>query len=219
MKTFINIVNGKAIHLRQGDLDGACAVYSIMMGLVAAKKVRKNDLMDLHIFERDNRPDGRTSFARLIKEFFYKIPKSKDDPETVLLRNGYSLEQIQYKLCHAYSKEVTTWYASCCEHADEEAYLNKFELLDFIAGEIDKCRPVVIGCSFRGRGGHALLAVGYERSSGELLRLFCLDPGYDCPKRGKYNAVISLIHNGKRTQYHERMERCVLIDEALSIAM
>ena len=98
MRKFISIRDGKSIHLRQGDLDGACTVYSLMMGLIAAKKVKKDALTDLDIFDREDKPDGRTSFARLLKEFFYKKPKSEDAPETILLRNGYTLEEIQQKL-------------------------------------------------------------------------------------------------------------------------
>lgn len=217
MRSFINITNGKSIHLRQGDLDGACTVYSLMMGLVAAKKVKKTDLTDLDVFGRENKPDGRTSYARLLKEFFYKIPRSIDDPETILLRNGFTLETIQNKLSHAYSKEVRTWYASSDDKKDKETYLDKEDLLEFVAEEIDKKNPVEISFGYRKGGGHAVLVVGYERTYGELKRLYCLDPGYDCPNRVKYNAVINLSHNGRRTQYHERMGKSVLIHEALSI--
>ncbi len=217
MRTFIKISDGKSIHLRQGELDGACTVYSLMMGLIAARKVKKSALTDLDIFDSEDKPDGRTSFGRLLKEFFYKIPKSKDEPETVLLRNGYTLEDIQNKLSHAYSKEVTTWYASSLKDADKEGYLNRNELIDFIAEEIDKGNPVEIAFGYRKGGGHAVLAVGYERSYGEIKRLFCLDPAFECSIRGKYNAIISLTHNGRHTQYHEGMKCCVLIDEALSI--
>ena len=213
MRVFINIKNGQSVHLRQGDLDGACAVYSLMMGLIAARKVKKNDLMDLAIVDK---VDGRESLGRLIREFFNKIPQSKKEPETVLLRNGYNLASIQNKLAHSFSKEAASNYAQCSDENDEESFLDKNQLLQFITEELDKGYPVEIGCSWKDNG-HALLAVGYESSHGELTKLFCLDPGYDCPKRTKYNAVISLMRNGRHTQFHEVMGRRVFIDEALSI--
>ena len=214
MREFIDIPSGEAIFLRQGDLDGACTVYSLMMGLVAAKKVKKDYLTDL---EKYDNTDRRESLGRLLKEFFYKVPQSKDDPESVLLRNGYTLEAIQAKLSRSYSRVVTSWYASSERDEDEEGYMDKSQLLDFISAEIDQNRPVEIAFTYRGSdSGHAVLAVGYERLNGELHRLFCLDPSFDKPKRGYYNAIVDLFHNGKRIQYHQQMERVVCITEALS---
>ena len=108
MKQFLNII-GKSVHLRQGDLDGACTVYSLMMGLIAAGIVSRKDICDLDIIDKI---DGRKGFGRLIREFFYKESKNADEPETILLRYGYTLEDIQNKLAHAYLSYVTTWYVS-----------------------------------------------------------------------------------------------------------
>ena len=225
MKRFLSI-NGKNVHLRQGDLDGACTVYSLMMGLIAAGIVSRNKICDLEIIDKE---DGRKGFGRLIREFFYKEKKSNDDPETILLRNGYTLEDIQNKLAHAYLSYVTTWYASSGrdeKHRKEllktkeeknSAYLNKEDLIEFIAGEIDNNRPVEIAFRYRGGGGHAVLAVGYEKKDGMISSLYCLDPGYEAPKARKYNAEIRLNNKGKRIQHHMEMNCNVLIDEALSI--
>lgn len=222
---FLKIKDAGAIHLRQGELDGACTVYSLMMGLIAAGKVSKNELTDLDIV---NKVDGRYGFGRLIREFFYKIPKSGEEPETVLLRYGYTLEDIQNKLAHAFSSYVTSWYASSgrddthriellkTKGQKNSPYLDKDALIEFIADEIDKNRPVEIAFRYRGGGGHALLAVGYKRKDEEVTSLFCLDPSYEAPCEMLYNVEIKLRKNGKKIQHHVGMDRDVLIDEALS---
>lgn len=224
MKKFLKI-NGEAVHLRQGELDGACTVYSLMMGLIAAGKVSRKDICNLDII---NAVDGRKGLGRLVREFFYKIPRTKDDPETILLRYGYTLEDIQNKLAHAYGGYVRTWYASSGRDDDHRkellktknekgsAYLGKEDLLEFIASEIDKNWPVEIAFRFRG-GGHAVLAVGYERKNDILTSIYCLDPAYDAPFDDCYNVEIKLSKNGRRIQHHMGMARDVVIDEALSI--
>lgn len=215
MKKFLKISDGKSIHLRQGDLDGACTVYSLMMGLIAAKKVKKDDLLDLDKYEKT---DGRTSFGRLLKEFFERKPESLEWPETILLRKGYLLSQIQDKLSRSFGKMVKSLYGSTELNKDESGYMNKKEMLAFIAEEIDNGCPVEIEFDYRNCDfGHAVLVVGYEMIDGDLQKLFCLDPGFEAPEKKKYNAVIILHHNGKNVQYHEQRKRVVSIKEALSL--
>lgn len=223
MRKFLNIKNGKAVHLRQGELDGACVVYSLMMGLIATKSIKRDDILS-----SNDSFDRRTGLGHLADEFFYKIPKSDDYPETLLLRNGYTLEQIQDKLYKSYGSFVRSWYASCGrdkQHLKEllktkdeknSAYLNKDALISFIAEEIDKYHPVELGFRFRGGGGHAVLAVGYEKRDGDIMAIYCLDPSLEAPSRGKYNNVIELRNNGRKEQKDRVSGRSILIDEVLS---
>lgn len=226
MKKLLKIKDAAAVHLRQGDLDGACTVYSLMMGLITAGKIKRKDICDLDII---NQVDGREGFGRLIREFLYKVPKSTTEPETIFLRAGYTLEDIQNKLAHAYGSYVRTWYASCgrdenhkatllkTKNEKDSAYLNKEDLIEFIAGEIDKNRPVEVAFRYRAGGGHAVLAIGYEKRDGEIAGLYCLDPAMEAPYDEPYNTMIWLRRNGRRIQYHMGMALPVLVDEALSI--
>ena len=205
MKYFLKI-DGKSVHLRQGDMDGACTVYSLMMGLISIGAIKRDDV------ENVDKKYGRTSKGRLIHEFLKKVPEPGNKyQETVLLSSGYTLSDIQEKLRKSFNRVVDTDYRSSLEEKDDEQYLNKHELEEFIAGEIYEDRPVEICYNYRGKSafGHAVLVVGYEEDgNGTLIRFFCLDPGEEKPKGNKkYNAVIDLYHNGKRIQY------CIAIDE------
>jgi len=223
MKRFLDIKNGKAVHLRQGELDGACVVYSLMMGLIASNSICREDIL-----VSNEKIKWQSGFGHLVKEFFYKIPKSDDYPETLLLRNGYTLEQIQDKLYKSYGSFVRSWYASCGrdkQHRKEllktkdekdSAYLDKDALISFIAEEIDKKHPVELGFRFRRGGGHAVLAVGYEKRDGDITAIYCLDPSFEAPSRGKYNNVIVLRNNGRKEQKDKVSGRSILIDEVLS---
>ena len=63
----VSIYNRKwqHVHLRQGDMDGACAVYSVMMNLLILKVLTRNQVTDLRTTFK-----GTTSKGRLYKEFF-----------------------------------------------------------------------------------------------------------------------------------------------------
>ena len=55
------VINGskQLAHLRQGELDGACAVYSMMMCLVIEKIIKRNVITDVPQNLRRNTSDGR----------------------------------------------------------------------------------------------------------------------------------------------------------------
>lgn len=55
------------IALQQGDMDGACAVYSLMMYLIAIKVLTYAQVKNLN-----TKFNGQTSKGRLFKEFLRK---------------------------------------------------------------------------------------------------------------------------------------------------
>ena len=93
------------IHLHQGDMDGACAVYSLMMCLIINRSIKRLDVTDL-----DKKHDGRSSKGRLVDTF---LNNAKG-----LVREGYELEVLNTELLHAFKKCVSTaWYSTenyCC---------------------------------------------------------------------------------------------------------
>ncbi len=122
MKHFLKI-DGKSVHLRQGDMDGACTVYSLMMGLISIGAIKRDDV------ENVDKKYGRTSKGRLIHEFLKKVPEPGNKyQETVLLSSGYTLSDIQEKLRKSFNRVVDTDYRSSLEEKDDEQYLNKHDL-------------------------------------------------------------------------------------------
>lgn len=88
------------IHLHQGDMDGACAVYSLMMCLISNRSIKRLDVTDL-----DKKHDGRSSKGRLMDTF---LNNAKG-----LVREGYELEVLNTELLHAFKKCVSTaWYST-----------------------------------------------------------------------------------------------------------
>ena len=63
----VSVYNRKwqPIHLQQGEMDGACAVYSMMMNLLVLKVFTRSQVVNLNTTFK-----GNTAKGRLFKEFF-----------------------------------------------------------------------------------------------------------------------------------------------------
>lgn len=171
--------NGRlqTVHLRQGDLDGACAVYSTLMSLIIIGAVKYSDIK-----MSGNEYDKRYSIEKLKKELLeirglhrdgnYFSHQEEDNIKTILERT--------------YSKKTSV------QHFDQNP-------LEHIKINIENSQPVLISISYKGGGSHALVAIGVEcDKNDELTKILCLDPGYPSPKFTYWNSVIDLkMHKGK----------------------
>lgn len=63
------------VHLRQGEIDGACSIYTLMMNLLILRCVRRNELEDLY-----DKIKKSPEVVKLFREFFDKHG---------LVRNGH----------------------------------------------------------------------------------------------------------------------------------
>lgn len=160
------------VHIRQGDIDGACAVYALMMNLLILRTIHRRQLDDVF-----NRIKTSPEVERLFHELFDKHG---------LVRGGLLFEDLERMTNRAFGMVVTaTSYDEDCEAAEDG-------FIEQIHQTLDLDRPIILGIDFKGGGGHAVLAIGYERDAEGLFNIFCLDPGYDCKPTSYWNMVISL---------------------------
>lgn len=184
----------RLVHLRQGDIDGACAVYSMLMCLLMVKAVTRKEIS----LSNEN-PDGRESIGRLIKTFM---------TSQGLLRKGYELDKLDVDLQHAYKRKISTDYFPKEEDKD---------LLAAIINALDADKPVEIGFMYKRGGGHAVAVIGYKKENDSTL-LFCLDPGYPIYDGMYWNNVLCVV--GDQIQGHNTYnyldKKDVFIDEVLT---
>mgnify|MGYP006943677950 FL=1 len=78
------------IHLRQGELDGACTIYAACMALIAIGVVKYNDIT---VYGKKH--DKRFDIERLKKEFFEKkgLHREGNDLEDLMLSLKKRLQQ------------------------------------------------------------------------------------------------------------------------------
>jgi len=199
------------VHLQQGSLDGACAVYSMMMCLIMNKVIKRKDVTDLYFSH-----DGRTSNGRLVKLFL---------EHKGLIRNGYDFISLKADLYNAFRKRVNV---SCCVskfYAEinciipSEEFEIKTTLIEDIIEALDSNEPVEIGFTRKkDKSGHAIVAIGYARNQ-DGVSFFCLDPGFDLSKGQLWNNILQ-VNTDSTAKYNclnYQEESVITIDELLVI--
>ena len=183
------------VHLQQGSMDGACAVYSMMMCLIIIRAIHRSAIEELN----DEKINGNTAQGRLIKQFLYN---------NGFVRKGYYLDKLEEDLQHTYKKIIDTYYFSI----DDEDFLNR------IIDELNNNNPVELGYDYKGKHGHAVVAIGYEEIKTGYL-LYVLDPGYPMPYGQYWNNVIKIDTTSirKYCAYNSVEQLQIQINEALVI--
>lgn len=156
------------VHMRQGELDGACAIYSLMMYLIVLRIFTYKQVIDGNNIKRS------TSKGRIIRNFIEK--------QNGLIRKGLNFaDDIRDGLLHAANKIVD------CDYIP-----TRQEAIETLKECIDNNKPLMIGVDYNKVEGHALLAIGYETRNNKIKKIFCLDPGSDIDSTSYWNAIISL---------------------------
>ena len=158
-----------SLHRRQGDIDGACAVYCTMMSMLHIGYLEKSDL------EVYNIPDKRTPKGKILHELLWN---------NGLVINGFGyieLKRIIENLCGS-EIEIERYYPR-----KQEAIVQKIvDLID------DNIAPI-ISVKWKWGVGHALLAIGYERDDEDSINnILCLDPGFEAPKVCTWNCYMDV---------------------------
>lgn len=168
---------GYPVLFRQGDLDGACGLYALMMGLNLCGYVDDETSFALE-------PDRRTQIGKLYKQF---------EGYPALFSGGTYIEDIKKVVDEAFGRKIETEFL---------VGKNK-ELVDFTVSHLCEGHPVILGVQEQGGRGHALTACGveFEYGTDELPededdapdphKILTLDPdGYEVPSFVLWNSFI-----------------------------
>ena len=181
------------VHLQQGSMDGACAVYSLMMCLIICRAIKRADVTSLA-----TKHDKRFSKGRLVNHFLNK---------NGMVLEGYYISQLRDELNHAFLKEIQTEYHS----------LENGPLIKNIIDALDNNNAVEIKF-LRPTSGHMVVAIGYEKIDNHV-QLFCLDPGFPLLEGQCWNNIIDIDATSTSKyncrNYNEKGR--VLIDEILIV--
>lgn len=157
------------VHLKQGSMDGACGVYSIMMALIICGVIRYEDARSFWKFK------PKTPIGKLFAFFAEKGP---------LVANGASLDDV-HKAIDEYFPKLLDFQGL---RQDKE-----LDMVGFIEEEIGKSHPVLLLTTFEG-GGHWVVVVGCEyecrKRKKDLCSLLILDPGNDTSLMSSWNGLI-----------------------------
>ena len=192
--------DGKRVFLRQGNIEGECAVYSLLMMLMIHKKIYADDL-------RMDNSRVSANVKQLRKQFLYKRRA-----------RGYSLEVLQKKLLKVFANNISVnIYTS---NPFKNGHIDFNDLYLKIKKHIDSGWPVQLGFFIPELSeGHSVVVVGYAEYA-KFLRLFCLDPSWGMPYSAFWNNIIDVNFDksGEASIDYEHMsERYILVTEILLI--
>ena len=168
------------VFARQGDLDGACVVYCLMMMLIFHKKLDWEDLND------SERANGNWFVYRIQEQFLHRFRS--------LCLGGYVIHKLSNKLNQCFGVNLSEAFTLI---PGTSQTINRQELHQKIKAQLDARKPVLIGFGRKSEIGHAVVAVGYCKETRNRLRLFCLDPARVLSYMQIWNNVIDLDYLSK----------------------
>lgn len=166
----------RSITLRQGSLDGACAVYSTIITLMCLRQINYEDVDTFNGNIDKRSPKGR---------FLSKL----------LEQRGMNLQGWNLKTL---AQEINNTSDFCIKATAVRKDFSKRIYDNIHAGY-----PSIIGISFNNstKFGHAIVCIGVEESEeseeseNTPVKLLCIDPGYPMPFTAYWNCVTMLPKN------------------------
>lgn len=162
------------VHLRQGEMDGACGPYCLVMALITLGILGREEVQNMHLW------DGRTREGRFrnnLLAFGSLISSGTDELDLSWLADCFKGKGVRSKIVDGAKKEI----------------------IKNIAQAIDGCQIPIMSVHWAGGAGHWLMMVGYQgfehEGSFQLTHLLCLDPGSEAPKTTLWNAVIEVLND------------------------
>lgn len=153
-------------HYQQGDLDGACAVYSVIMNLLILSMIEKEEICIYSSI------DKRTRKGKLLS---YLLEKQG------LVRDGYCFRTL--------AKDIRD-YANFA--ANQKLAKSREDAINIIQTSVANDSPIIISV-FGEEWAHALLAIGIEYNENDVpTKILCLDPGAPSPICTYWNCIIDV---------------------------
>ena len=163
--------NVARVFLRQGNLEGRCAVYSLMMLLMLHGILNREDLL--------------RKVSAKAPEYIKKLKRQFNHCTT----RGYSLRELRIKLLRSFNNKIPV-DVYVIRNRDKD---NLRKLHNMIKEQLDKDEPVQIGLwSPQRKVGHSVVAIGYSQFDPTSIRLYCLDSACNMPYASMWNNVIDL---------------------------
>lgn len=176
----VSSLGNDLVHLRQGQLDGACGPYCMVSALITLGLMDRHDVQqNMHSWKGSTR-EGR--FRDALYTFGVLSSEGTNGEDLLWLTDFYKRKGLE-----AYHVSGT-----------------KTEVFATVCNELESGAIPIVGVewpSSAGGGGHWLLVVGFQGIETEddiqLTHLLCLDPGQESPRASLWNAVIEVFnHDG-----------------------
>jgi hypothetical protein len=175
----IRVSDDSAVHLRQGDADGACGPYVVFMALIVLDLAHRDEVTAWAL------PDGRTKIGKLMQQL--------GERSNTLFVGGTTLKALDEVLLESFGRDLTT----------ERHEVSGKTALDFIKQHLRQGNPVIVQLDGTD-DAHFVLAIGVDGGSGdgpEVDRLLVLDPADGASSVCPWNGVVDARPTGGKFPY------------------
>lgn len=153
------------LHRKQGDMDGACVVYCVIMALLCIGHINGADIGVYPDVQRGRKGNKDRFLDHLLQEQGF-------------VREGYYLSTMAKEI-RMYFSDINVMY-----HRKKENFL------DHIFAYIEDDCPVIVTV-LNARMNHAIFVIGVEYNElDEVVKLFCLDPAEPLDNVSYWNCII-----------------------------
>lgn len=189
--------------LRQGLLEGACVMYSLMMMLILCQKVTMEEITNDNI-RKDNQ------FVKDLKRTFLFGKRG------MYIRGNVWVKTID-KLRIIFNNKLAVEDYCIFRCATGGNKVSKKSLADTIEHHLKNGHPVQIAYHDEPYG-HSVVAIGYMRKD-TILRLFCIDPSLPIFVQDYWNEVIDIHICSEKSKDWSYANKCqILVCRAMFIS-
>lgn len=177
--------NAGLVHLRQGELDGACGPYCLITALITLGLMTRDDVTENMYRWKGSSREGR--FRDALYAFGVLNSDGTEGSDLLWLTDFFKKKGLTARHVESTKKQVFHTVADAIE-----------------AGDLP-----IVGVEWQGGGGHWMLVAGYQGvivdDELQLTHLLCLDPGQESPKASLWNAVVEVFNNDGASVNQGRM--------------
>lgn len=163
------------VHMRQGDADGACGPYALMMALLTLGVVTRNEIMSMGEFHGNSRI---AKFRNALVEHGALICGGTNTLDLIGLADHFTGVGVKA----------------------ERVPGSKIDLVKRVRADIKAKAIPLISVSWSRLEGHWMMVVGHQGYEEDGVyhptHLLCLDPLSEAPKASLWNAVIQFGEPG-----------------------
>lgn len=153
------------LHKRQGDIDGACVVYSVIMSLLCLGYINGSDI-DVYASSAKNGKEDKDKFLNHLLR------------EQGFILDGYYLSTMAKEI-RKFLPDLNVMY-----------HRKKSNFMEHIFTYVEEDNPVIITV-VNSQMNHAVLVIGVEYDENDdLTKLFCLDPSEPLDGISYWNCII-----------------------------
>lgn len=167
------------VHLKQGDLDGACGIYALMMAIITSQTLTRREVMSIW----GHPLDKRTKLHKAMEEIDPLFSDGLDADQLVKIYSGIQSHFSNKKRLQNIQAQAV----------DEQGKSVKNIIDESLADDM----PCILRLGWKGGGAHWVTVIGVQNFANAKENYLVLDPGARYDNTTIWNGILRCDSNQK----------------------